>query len=40
MIGVIRMLKRMDTNVINLILILGYECHDRRDTNIEKDGMP
>ena len=47
MIGVIRMLERMDTNVfiwyrlgliLYLILILGYECHDRRDTNVEKDG--
>ena len=41
------MLKRIDKNVIfflfklglivYLIWILGYECHDRLDTNVEKD---
>jgi len=24
--------------IVYLILILGYECHDRLDTNVEKDG--
>ena len=51
MIGLIRMLKRIDTNVMNLIQVGfdclfdldtnvkdGNECHDRFDTNVEKDG--
>ena len=25
--------------IVYLIWILGYECHDRLDTNVEKDGM-
>jgi len=24
--------------IVYLIWILGYECHDRLDTNVEKDG--
>jgi len=24
--------------IVYLILILGYECHDRLATNVEKDG--
>ena len=36
MIGLIRMLKRMDTNVMNLILV-GFDCLSDLDTNF-KDG--
>ena len=36
MIGLIQMLKRMDTNVMNLIQV-GFDCLSDMDTNI-KDG--
>jgi len=29
---------RMLGLIVYLILVLGYECHDRLDTNVEKDG--
>jgi hypothetical protein len=37
MIGWIRMLKRMDTNVMNKFIWVGFDCLSDLDTNV-KDG--
>ena len=37
MIGLIRMLKRMDTNVLNKFIQVGLDCLSDLDTNV-KDG--